>query len=405
MKKNIKKIIVGTTLAATLFTSTAGFTFANQAHTVRSGDTLWKIAQQYNTSLERIYQLNPNYRANPNLWVGATVMVPSSGQLTNYTVVRNDTPWLISNRLGVSLSELLKVNGLTASSQIYPGQILKIPSTTSAQTQQYRVERNDTPWIISQKFNVNLQQLLDLNNLKAGQHIYEGQILLIPNTSSNNSSSNNSSSNNSNNNNQGNQSSSGVTKTFTTHTVANGDDLWNLSIKYGIPFAELKQVNGLTDNSVLRIGQKLTIPVYQVPVKPTPGPRFGELLDWWTEAQYVVPIGKIFTIIDFQTGRSWQAKRTIGANHADTEPLTARDANIMKEVWGGNFSWATRAVIVEVDGRRIAASASSLPHDIQYITNNSFNGHFDLYFLNSTRHVDGRSDANHQANVLRAGGK
>ncbi|MCR3921635.1 MAG: hypothetical protein NUK65_03840 [Firmicutes bacterium] len=42
------------------------------------------------------------------------------------------------------------------------------------------------------------------------------------------------------------------------------------------------------------------------------------------------------------------------------------------------------AVIVEVNGRQIAASASTMPHDIQSITDNGFEGHFDIHFLNST---------------------
>lgn len=331
----IRKWIVGTTIAATLVSSTLGFSFgASGIHIVKSGDTLWKISQTYQTSLENIYQLNPQHRNANYIEVGQVIKVPVKNQ--TYTVVANDTPWLISNRLGVDLN-----------------------------------------------------QLLALNNLKSGQLIYVGQALQIP---------------------LGNQNPittpvTGNRKTFTTHTVVRGDDLWKISIQYGIPFTELLSVNGLKENHIIKIGDKLTIPVYQIGVKSTPGAQFGELLDWWTEAQYVIPIGKVFTIVDFQTGKRWNAKRTVGANHADVEPLTANDAAIMKQVWGGTYSWVTRPVIVEVDNRRIAASASSLPHDIQYITNNNFNGHFDLYFSNSTRHVDGKPDLKHQSNVLKAAGK
>lgn len=61
---------------------------------------------------------------------------------------------------------------------------------------------------------------------------------------------------------------------------------------------------------------------------------------------------------------------------------------MIKEVWGGEYSWKERAVIVEVDGRKIAASMASMPHDVSYIKDNNFNGHFDLHFKNSTRHKD-----------------
>jgi hypothetical protein len=134
------------------------------------------------------------------------------------------------------------------------------------------------------------------------------------------------------------------------------------------------------------------------------GAKYGEYLDWWTEAQYVFLINKVATVTDFKTGRSFQVKRTIGANHSDTEPLTAADAAIIKEVWGGQYSWAERAVIVNVDGRKIAGSMASMPHDIEYIKDNNFPGHFDIHFRNSTRHVDGTVSEAHQRQIQIAAG-
>jgi len=192
--------------------------------------------------------------------------------------------------------------------------------------------------------------------------------------------------------------------TYTSYTVQSGDNMWNLSIQFGVPMTELLQVNNMTENSGLSVGQKIIVPVHHIAVKERASEKHGEYLDWWTEAQYVFPIGKIATVRDFQTGRAFQVKRTIGANHADCEPLTANDAAIMKEVWGGSYSWKERAVIVEVDGRKIAASMASMPHDIQYITNNNFDGHFDIHFRNSTRHSDGKISESHQKQVRIAAG-
>lgn len=195
----------------------------------------------------------------------------------------------------------------------------------------------------------------------------------------------------------------GPARTYTSHTVVRGDTFWNIAIQYGIPMPELLAANGMNERTPLNVGMTLKVPVWQIPVKETPGPEFGELLDWWTEAQYVWPIGRDARIIDFQTGRSFMARRTVGAFHADVEPLTAEDSRIMREIWGG-FSWATRPVIVEVDGRRLAASANGMPHSIQTITNNNFNGHFCIHFQNSTRHKDNRQQADHQQNVRTAAG-
>jgi hypothetical protein len=62
-------------------------------------------------------------------------------------------------------------------------------------------------------------------------------------------------------------------------------------------------------------------------------------------------------------------------------------------------------VIVEVDGRRIAGSMTSMPHSIEYIADNDFTGHFDIHFLNSLRHKDNRIDPDHQKAIKVAAGQ
>jgi LysM repeat protein len=191
---------------------------------------------------------------------------------------------------------------------------------------------------------------------------------------------------------------------YVTHTIKQGDTFWNVANRYGIPMQELLEANNLSENSPINLGMTLAVPQYSIPAKETPGPQYGELVDWWTEAQYLWPMGQNARIVDFTTGRSFMARRTFGAFHADVEPLTAKDAQIMREIWGG-WSWNTRPVIVEINGRRLAASSHAMPHSIQKITNNNFNGHFCVHFLNSTRHKDNLPQRDHQDNILRAAGK
>jgi hypothetical protein len=150
-------------------------------------------------------------------------------------------------------------------------------------------------------------------------------------------------------------------------------------------------------------------------------------LDWWTEAQYVIPTGVDFEVVDFLTGKSFFVRRTTGANHADCETLTAEDTKKMIEIWGGSFSWSKRAVLIKYNGRKIAASMAGMPHagndsaaagtwtnwrsdnygagtNFDWIKNNGMDGHFDIHFVNSTKHVDGDVDTGHQANIKIAAG-
>ncbi|GAE35801.1 cell wall-binding repeat-containing protein [Halalkalibacter akibai] len=259
-----------------------------------------------------------------------------------------------------------------------------IPTQEVAPTVQfYTVRSGDTLSAIANRFGTTVNSIRQLNNLTSDM-IQIGQVLRVSV--------------------EGSSDSLQKTITYTSHTVRSGDNLWNLAIQYGVPMNELMQVNGLNHNSHLFIGQVLQVPVHHIPVKPVVSARHGELLDWWSEARYVFSTGKTATITDFQTGRQFQVRHTMGGNHADSEPVTAQDAQIMREIWGGSFSWTPRAIIVEVDGRRLAAAMHSFPHGDQVIRDNNYNGHFCIHFLNSQRHSDGLIQDTMQTQVHIAAG-
>ena len=97
------------------------------------------------------------------------------------TVRRGDAPYVIAQRYGVSLSSLLAANGLTRSSRIYPGDVLVVPGAVASQgTTIYTVRRGDTPADIAQSHGVSLENLLDVNGLTRRSVIYPGDQLTIP---------------------------------------------------------------------------------------------------------------------------------------------------------------------------------------------------------------------------------
>ncbi|MBC8579610.1 SH3 domain-containing protein [Zhenhengia yiwuensis] len=129
-----------------------------------------------------------------------------------------------------------------------------------------------------------------------------------------------------------------------------------------------------------------------------------EVLNWAT-ANQVMPRGSVATILDVYTGKRFKIKRTFGTNHADVEALTKADTQVIKGIWGG-FSWERRPVIVEFNGRYLAASLAGMPHagdSLNEIKGNGMNGVIDLHFRGSKRHKEGNIaavvDPQHQAAI------
>lgn len=399
------KKLISAAIALTMLPTCA---FADVSYTVQKGDSYWKISQYFSTSLNSVMNAN-NSASSTALTVGQKIIVPSN----TYIVQKGDTYYLIAQKCGVSLSALLKENNAENNSYLYVGQKITIPDFTGYKT--HTVQKGDTYWTISKKYGVSLSLLLDTNNAYEGSVLHIGDVVKIPTASSGSS---------------GNTSSGGQTSptiTYTTYTVKNGDTLWNIAIQHGIPYAELLSANSLTESSYIYTGMKLTIPVHNIPVKDAPD-GYGELLEWFSEAQYVIPIGTDFKIVDLQTGKSFNARRTVGSGHADCEPLTAQDTATMKEIWGGSFNWNKRSVLVVCNGRTIAASAAGMLHagnegaaggswtswrsddygagtNYDYVKGNDAHGHFDLHFYKSIGHSSGVENATHQANVLKSAGR
>lgn len=131
---------------------------------------------------------------------------------------------------------------------------------------------------------------------------------------------------------------------------------------------------------------------------------YGRLIDW-KEASELAPRKSIFSITDVASGMSFRVQRRAGSDHADVQPLTKEDSRIMKEIYGGEWSWNRKAVLVQANGRWIAASMNGMPHGGDGIPDNDFSGHFCVHFLGSTTHKSDDPDVAHQLMIHKAAGE
>ncbi|MGI1799038.1 LysM peptidoglycan-binding domain-containing protein [Priestia sp. TRN 1309] len=179
-------------------------------HKVKAGETLFSISQQHNVTVEDLKKWNglssTLIYANQTLQIGSTSTDSSSSSTPTttssnhtYTVKSGDTLYRIAKNNGTSVQQLKEWNNLS-SHLIYVNQILKIngtgtvSSSPSAPVQEktnetqaspapsnsksYKVQPGDTMWSVAQRHGISISQLKQWNNLSSNT-IYINQVLQV----------------------------------------------------------------------------------------------------------------------------------------------------------------------------------------------------------------------------------
>lgn len=105
------------------------------------------------------------------------ILMPSTALAYQYTVVPGDSLNLISQKVGVSITQIKIANGLT-SDVLDPGYVLTIPEAKPTGTS-YTVKSGDTLYAIAQKYGIGLNTLMQANGLTSSV-IHPGKQLTIP---------------------------------------------------------------------------------------------------------------------------------------------------------------------------------------------------------------------------------
>jgi LysM repeat protein len=339
--------------------------------------------------------------------LGTGLFAPSVAQAqtlnTTYKVASGDTLWKISQKYNVTVDYLKKLNNLT-SDMLQIGQTLKLNVI-------HKVEAGDTLWLISRKYGTTVDNIMKQNNITS-TNLNIGQTLLIEGTGSLASAPSTP--------NTTSTTPSAPTQQVKTvnHRVVSGDNLWSIAQKYNTSMDAIKKSNMLVSD-YLAPTQTLTIPVNSTQIvkpvgitmlKARVNNNYGDIYTW-ENAMRLWTAGTEGTLRDLGTGKTFKVKYMGGSNHSDVEPLTQTDTNIMKSIYG-SWSWNNThkrpMVLTFVKGGvnyQMAVSLTAMPHGVQTITNNGFEGHTDMYFYNSLGHANPVTDSKHQANILKANGQ
>lgn len=225
-------------------------------YTVKSGDSLYSIAKKYNTTVQKIIDLN--YLKSTNLSVGQVLRIPEMytkeedmvlPNYVNYIVKRGDTLYSIARDNNISIDTLIKDNALPGN-VLQVGQTIKIripstnttieecigleyiPPVSAIPTFNYVVKSGDSLYAIASRYNTSVSEIKKINNLTSN-NLQLGQVLKIPQTN-------------------------GGSTGSQTYTVKSGDNLYAIARKFNTTVDSIKRKNNLTSNN-LQIGQKLII--------------------------------------------------------------------------------------------------------------------------------------------------
>ncbi|WHP06900.1 LysM peptidoglycan-binding domain-containing protein [Acinetobacter corruptisaponis] len=242
---------------------------ATKSYTVKRGEYLKLIADRYALSNQELADLTLGLTSGSSLLVGQKINVPlhevsqteeavepknavkyenvtasTSYKTENYTVQRGDTLSSIASKSKITLNELAELNKLKSNSGVRLGQTIKIPAGSTI-PEQYVVQSGDSLIAIANKYNLQLSELAELNDLERTSGVMIGQRLKLTGdvpTKAN--------------------SSNIKAKEDTVpdiYTVKSGDTLSGIANRYALQLEDVAALNNLSRDSNVRIGQKLKL--------------------------------------------------------------------------------------------------------------------------------------------------
>ncbi|MBQ6404990.1 MAG: LysM peptidoglycan-binding domain-containing protein [Bacilli bacterium] len=198
---------------------------AKDSYIVQKGDTLYSISKKMNIPIETIKKINK--LDNNTLSIGQILYLneKDNPEEEYYIVQKGDTLYSISKKFQMKIEELKELNNIS-SDTLQVGQVLIINGNKMPDNNQtYIVKKGDSLWGISKKYNIPINELIAINQLD-DLTLQIGQELIVTPSEQD------------------------------SYVVQKGDTLWSVAKKNGLSVEELKELNNLTTN-LLSVGQKL----------------------------------------------------------------------------------------------------------------------------------------------------
>jgi peptidoglycan DL-endopeptidase LytF len=233
------------------------------SYTIKSGDTLYKLAIKYDTTVEAIMRINPGIDPM-NLKIGEKICIPGSqpgpgpgpgpscpSGSFSYTIKSGDTLYKLAIEYNTTVEAIMRINPGIDPNNLQIGQKICIPGpqpgTCPSGSFQYTIKSGDTLYNLAIKYNTTVEAIMRINPGIDPNNLQIGQKICIPGPGPG-------------------PGPSCPTGSF-AYTVKSGDTIYKLAIEYNTTVEAIMRINPGIDPNNLRIGQIICIPESK-PVPP-----------------------------------------------------------------------------------------------------------------------------------------
>jgi LysM repeat protein len=252
-------------------TATATSTMETFEYRVSAGDTLYSIADKFETDVDTVRRLN--FLIDDNIIIGQIIQVPYKEGMTaegaptptpapfRYTVAAGDTLSSIARQFDVNTVAIIEANGLLDPNSLIVGQEILIPgyqpsaagsggpttggatpaagtSATTGSQVIHTVQQGEGLLQIAQRYGVSEAAIIQANNITDRNLLRAGQQLVIPGVTPQDA----------------------ARARGTVHVVQTGESLLTIARRYGVTVDAIREINNITNPNQIFVGQELIIP-------------------------------------------------------------------------------------------------------------------------------------------------
>lgn len=246
-------------------------------HSVERGQTAWFISRKYDVDIEDIFEYNAG--AEDQLIVGSIIRIPvkekeetetspDNGDFTYHEVQPGNTLYSIAQNFDTTVDEIIENNPALRTGNLLPGTVIRIPrysapgkeQTASAEEKDYgaiqsedyiyhEIRPGQTLYSISRSYQVDLADIQDANPDVDTDDLTPGYMLRIPRQAEDALSAS--------------DQPQSDREFFDRHKVRRKETLFSISRQYNVDMETIRRVNPEVDFSNLKKGTELKIPMDQ----------------------------------------------------------------------------------------------------------------------------------------------